>query len=101
MRLRYISLEAAQLPHENGPMRMVVIVLVLAACGETRQVRRWPEHRRQEDERMLVLERKVEVLVKHVSALEQELQRLRAAPAEPAAPAESPPAPAAVPSPGP
>jgi hypothetical protein len=74
-------------------MRLVVLVLVLAACAPQKQVRRWPEHRRQKDARIEVLERQAEALTTRVTALEAELARLRAAPAS------ATPESAAVPSP--
>ena len=66
-------------------MRLVMIVLALAACGEVRQHHRWPDHRREKDAQ-------IEMLIRKVEAIEQELARLR----QPAAPQ---PAPAALPSP--
>jgi septal ring factor EnvC (AmiA/AmiB activator) len=72
-------------------MRLVVVVLVLAACAPQKQVRRWPEHRRQKDARIEVLERQSQDLATRLTALEAELARLRtASAAAPAAPAEVP-----------
>jgi len=69
---------------------MVVVVLVIAACGETRQVTRWPAHRRQEDERMRVLEQKAADLEARLRRLEIQVQRVPAAPAVPAPPPNPP-----------
>jgi hypothetical protein len=76
-------------------MRLVTLVLALAACGEVRQPHRWPDHRREKDAQIDALtvktqelERKLQVLVTHMKRLEQQLARLGHAPG-------------AVPSPGP
>ena len=70
---------------------MVAIVLVIAACGETRQVTRWPAHRRQEDERMRVLEQKAADLEARLRRLEIEVHQALPAAAPAPTPTPNPP----------
>lgn len=82
-------------------MRMVAIVLVLAACGEVRQARRWPENRKRRDEQMILIEAKLADLERRPAAAEAKLESPPARPAAVPAPNEVQPGPAAVPSPEP
>jgi uncharacterized protein YceH (UPF0502 family) len=89
-----------------GGMRILVFVLVLAACGEVRQSHRWPDHRREKDEQIASLlekasslEQKTDALVHHASALEARVKQLEQELANLRQPAAPQPAPAGVPSP--
>jgi uncharacterized protein YlxW (UPF0749 family) len=82
-------------------MRLVMLtVIALVGCGETRQVHRWPNHRREKDEQIEALQRDTVALQAHASTLEVRVHKLEAelAKLRQAAPPE--PAPAALPSPG-
>lgn len=90
-----------------GGMRIAILVLSLAACGEVRQTHRWPDHRREKDaqiatlvEKTTSLERRTEVLVQHASTLEARVKQLEQQLASLRQPAAPQPAPAGVPSPG-
>jgi len=76
-------------------MRLFIVgVVVLAACGETRQISRWPNHRREKDEQIALLVEKTTTLEKQIAILASELRKLKQA-AAPEAVAAPPPAPAA------
>lgn len=64
-------------------MRLVTLVLALAACGEVRQTHRWPDHRREKDAQIDALigktqelERTTQALVTRMKQLEHELAKL-------------------------
>jgi hypothetical protein len=61
-------------------MRLLSIVLVLAACGEVRQVNRWPSHRREKDAQLDMLAQKAITLEARIERLERELATLRRTP---------------------
>jgi outer membrane murein-binding lipoprotein Lpp len=56
-------------------MRSVLVwVLLIAACGETRQVHRWPNHRRDKDAAIEKLQTQVGELEARVAELEKMLR---------------------------
>ena len=58
-------------------MRLVItLVLVLAACGETRQVHRWPNHRREKDEQIAAVAQKAIALETKTMTLEARIRML-------------------------
>jgi len=73
-------------------MRLVILtVIALAGCGETRQVPRWPNHRREKDEQIEALQQVTRALRTQAVTLEARLHKLetelatlrQAAPPEP------------------
>jgi len=74
---------------------LLLLVFALTACGEVRQVHRWPNHRRDKDAEIEALQQKTQTLEERIHALEALVAKL----SQPQAAAPAPP-PAAVPSPG-
>jgi hypothetical protein len=68
-------------------MRLLSVILLLAACGEVRQINRWPSHRREKDAEIERLGQQAVTLEARIKKLEEELATLRRR-------AEPPPAPA-------
>jgi hypothetical protein len=66
-------------------MRLVTIVLLLAACGEVRQNHRWPDHRRDKDAAINALEQRATSLEARIKQLEQAVVKLQHPP-QPALP---------------
>ncbi|HEY5952695.1 MAG TPA: hypothetical protein VIV40_44655 [Kofleriaceae bacterium] len=58
-------------------MRLVIVVFVLAGCGEVRQVHRWPNHRRDKDEQITALAAKTKTLETRIDNLEEALSVMR------------------------
>jgi hypothetical protein len=85
------NLAVARSVHDAGRMRLLIVVLALAACSETRQIHRWPQHRRDKDEQIELLLRRTDALEQRVKLLEQRAPNAREVPQ---------PAPSALPSPG-
>jgi hypothetical protein len=67
----------------------VITVLLLAACGEPRQLHRWPDHRREKDALIEVLQQRTATLTTRATDLEERVHKLEAALAklQPAPPA--------------
>jgi hypothetical protein len=76
-------------------MRVITIVLALAACAEVRQTHRWPGHRQEKDAEIARLGEQTKVLASHAALLEARVKQLEQALAK----LQQPP-PAALPSPG-
>jgi hypothetical protein len=70
-------------------MRLVTIVLLLAACGEVRQSHRWPDHRRDKDAAITALEARATSLEARIKQLEQAIGSLQHPP-QPALPSPGP-----------
>lgn len=67
----------------------LVCVLLLSACGETRQMHRWPSHRREKDAEIEALAKKSAELEARVAQLEQQIGQLaKPAPVDAAAPGD-------------
>ena len=60
---------------------MLVLVVAAAACtpAETIRVRRWPTHRQERDAHMEKLEKKISVLIEHVTKLEAQIAAMHGA----------------------
>jgi hypothetical protein len=57
-------------------MRLVSLVLVLAACGEVRQSHRWPDHRRERDEQYTSLAEQTQALEARAASAEARIKQL-------------------------
>jgi septal ring factor EnvC (AmiA/AmiB activator) len=57
-------------------MRLVMIVLVLAACGEVRQSHRWPDHRQEKDAQIASLVQETQAITQQAAVLEARIKRL-------------------------